>query len=144
MIHVVVMKRFVVLPLLIHIEFLWRSRSRTSKNRGVGFGVGRFKNPGVGVGSFVYRLHSPAVDRTSAACKIMPLKIRRTNNAMLPFISYLFTLFSIYYRTLSIIAGSRPQSPCHSALQSSARGSLILRPPPSSTSSHTTAASTYT
>jgi hypothetical protein len=45
MIHVVVMKRLIGLPLLIHIELLWRSWS--------------FKNRGVGVGAFVYRLHSP-------------------------------------------------------------------------------------
>jgi hypothetical protein len=50
MIYVVVMKRFIGLPLLIHIELLRRSRSRSFKNRGVG----------VGVGAFVYRLHSPA------------------------------------------------------------------------------------
>jgi hypothetical protein len=34
MIHVVAMKRLTVLPLLMHIELLWRSRS--FKNRGVG------------------------------------------------------------------------------------------------------------
>jgi hypothetical protein len=44
-IHVVAMKCLTGLPLLIHIEILWRSR--------------RFKNWGVAVGSFVYRLHSP-------------------------------------------------------------------------------------
>jgi hypothetical protein len=37
MIHVVVMKCLVGLPLLIHIELLWRSRS--FKSRGVGVGV---------------------------------------------------------------------------------------------------------
>jgi hypothetical protein len=41
------MKRLVDLPLLMHIEILRRSRSRS------------FKNWGVGVGSFVYRHHSP-------------------------------------------------------------------------------------
>jgi hypothetical protein len=45
MIHVVAMKYFVGLPLLIHIELLCRGRS--------------FKNRGVGVGAFVYRIHSP-------------------------------------------------------------------------------------
>jgi hypothetical protein len=45
MIHVVAMKRLIGLPLLIHVEILWRSRS--------------FKNRRVGVGAFVYRLHSP-------------------------------------------------------------------------------------
>jgi hypothetical protein len=69
MIHVVVMKRLIGLPLLIHIELLWRSR--TFKNRGVGVGslkkrgvrsfknrrvgVGSLKNRGVGVGSFKNR-----------------------------------------------------------------------------------------
>jgi hypothetical protein len=48
MIHVVAMKCLIGLPLLIHIELLWRSRS--------------FKNRGVGVGGFAYRLHSPAKD----------------------------------------------------------------------------------
>jgi hypothetical protein len=47
-----------------HMEFLWRSRSRSFKNRGVGVEVGSFKNrgvgAGVGVGAFVYRVHSPA------------------------------------------------------------------------------------
>jgi hypothetical protein len=47
MIHVVVMKRLIGLPLLIHIELLWGSRSRS------------FKNRGDGVGAFVYRLDSP-------------------------------------------------------------------------------------
>jgi hypothetical protein len=47
MIHVVAMKRLIGLPLLMHIEILW-SRSRS------------FKNPGVGVGASVYRLHSSA------------------------------------------------------------------------------------
>jgi hypothetical protein len=47
MVHVVVMKRFIGLPLLIHIELLWRSRSQN------------FKSRGVRVGAFVYRLHSP-------------------------------------------------------------------------------------
>jgi hypothetical protein len=42
-----------------HIELLWRSRSRSFRNRGIGVGVGSFKNRGVGVGAFVYRLHSP-------------------------------------------------------------------------------------
>jgi hypothetical protein len=46
MIHVVAVKCLIGLPLLIHIELLW-SRSRS------------FKNRGVGVGTFVYRLHSP-------------------------------------------------------------------------------------
>jgi hypothetical protein len=46
MIHVVVTKRLIGLPLLIHIELLWGSRSRS------------FKNRGVEVGAFVYRLHS--------------------------------------------------------------------------------------
>jgi hypothetical protein len=49
MIHVVVMKCLIGLPLLIHIEILWRHRSRNFKNRGAG----------VGIGAFVYRLHSP-------------------------------------------------------------------------------------
>jgi hypothetical protein len=48
MIHVVAMKCLIGLPLLIHIEFY------------EGVGVGSFKNRGVGVGAFVYRLHSPA------------------------------------------------------------------------------------
>jgi hypothetical protein len=43
MIHVVVMKCLIGLPLLIHIEILRRSRnrspSRSFKNRGVGVGV---------------------------------------------------------------------------------------------------------
>jgi hypothetical protein len=47
MIHVVVMKRLIGLPLLIHTELLWRRRSRS------------FKNRGLGVGASVYRLHSP-------------------------------------------------------------------------------------
>jgi hypothetical protein len=51
MIRVVVMKCLTGLPVLIHIELLWRSWSRSFKNRGVGGGVG--------VGGFVYRLHSP-------------------------------------------------------------------------------------
>jgi hypothetical protein len=38
-IYVVVMKRFIGLPLLIHIELLWRSRSRSFKNQGVAVGV---------------------------------------------------------------------------------------------------------
>jgi hypothetical protein len=67
MVHVVVMKRFIGLPLLIHIELVRRSRSRSYKSRGVGVGsfknrgggVGNFKNRGVGVGAFVCRLHSP-------------------------------------------------------------------------------------
>jgi hypothetical protein len=46
MIHVVAMKCLIALPLLIHIELVQRSRS--------------FKNRGVGVGAFVYQLHSPA------------------------------------------------------------------------------------
>jgi hypothetical protein len=45
MIHVVVMKCLTGLPLLMHTELLWRSRSRRFKNRGVG--------------NFVYRLHRP-------------------------------------------------------------------------------------
>jgi hypothetical protein len=45
MIYVVVMKYLVGFPLLIHIELSWRSQS--------------FKNWGVRVRSFVYRLHSP-------------------------------------------------------------------------------------
>jgi hypothetical protein len=49
MIHVVVMKCLIGLPLLIHIGLLWRSRSRSFKNRGVE----------VGVVAFVYRFHSP-------------------------------------------------------------------------------------
>jgi hypothetical protein len=48
MIHVVVMKRLIGLPLLMHIELLCRSRS--FKNREVE----------VGVGSFLYRLYSHA------------------------------------------------------------------------------------
>jgi hypothetical protein len=48
MIHVVVMKRLIGLLLLIHIELLRRSQS--------------FKNRGVGVGTFVYRLHSPVLE----------------------------------------------------------------------------------
>jgi hypothetical protein len=59
MIHVAVMKSVTGLPLLIHIELLGRSRSRSFKNRGFGVGEGSFKNRGVGVGAFVYRLHSP-------------------------------------------------------------------------------------
>jgi hypothetical protein len=47
MIHVVVMKRLIGLPLLIHIELLWGGPNRS------------FKNRGVGVGAFLYRLHSP-------------------------------------------------------------------------------------
>jgi hypothetical protein len=65
MIHVVAMKCLICLPLLIHIELLWRSRSWSFKNRGVGVGagvwVGSFKNRGVEVGAFVYRLHSPGL-----------------------------------------------------------------------------------
>jgi hypothetical protein len=45
MIHVVAMKCLIGLPLLIRIELLCRCRS--------------FKNRGVGVEAFVYRLHSP-------------------------------------------------------------------------------------
>jgi hypothetical protein len=52
MIHVVAMKCLIGLPLLIHIELLGRSRSRSRA----------FKNRGVGVGAFVYRLHSPAIN----------------------------------------------------------------------------------
>jgi hypothetical protein len=55
------MKCLIGLPLLIHIELLWRSRGRSFKNRRAG--VGSFKNRGVGfgigVGAFVYRIHSP-------------------------------------------------------------------------------------
>jgi hypothetical protein len=54
MIHVVVMKYLTIastisvgLPLLIHVELLWRSLSW------------RFKNWGVGIKGFVYWLHSP-------------------------------------------------------------------------------------
>jgi hypothetical protein len=39
MIHVVVMKSLTGLPLLIHIELLWRGRSRSFKTWGVGFRV---------------------------------------------------------------------------------------------------------
>jgi hypothetical protein len=39
MIHVVVMKCLIGLPLLMHIELLWRSRSRSFKNGGVRVGV---------------------------------------------------------------------------------------------------------
>jgi hypothetical protein len=49
MIHVVAMKCRIGLPLLMRIELLRRGRSRSFKNRGVE----------VGVGAFVYRLHSP-------------------------------------------------------------------------------------
>jgi hypothetical protein len=62
MIYVVAMKCLIGLPLLMHIELSRKSRSRTFKNRGVGVGVGSFKNRGGGVGvpvgAFVYRLHS--------------------------------------------------------------------------------------
>jgi hypothetical protein len=51
MIHVVVMKCLIGLPLFIHVELL-------SFYEGVG--VRSFKNRGVGVGAFVHRLHSPA------------------------------------------------------------------------------------
>jgi hypothetical protein len=61
MIHVVAMKCLTGLPLLIHIELLLRSRSRSFKHRGDGVGVGSFKNREVGVGAFVYRLHSPDI-----------------------------------------------------------------------------------
>jgi hypothetical protein len=47
MIHVVAIKCLTDVPLLIHIELLRGSRSRS------------FKNRGVGVGGFVYSLHSP-------------------------------------------------------------------------------------
>jgi hypothetical protein len=50
MIHAVAMKCLIVLPLLIHIELLCRSRSRSFTNRGVGVGAGSFKNREVGVG----------------------------------------------------------------------------------------------
>jgi hypothetical protein len=63
MIHVAAMKRLIGLPLLTHIEILWRSRS--FKNRGVG--VGSFKNRGVGVWAFVYRLHSPGLHEYKVA-----------------------------------------------------------------------------
>jgi hypothetical protein len=56
MIHVVVMKCLIGLPLLIHTELLW-SRSRSFKNWGVGFGA------------FVYRLHSPAADTSKIRVK---------------------------------------------------------------------------
>jgi hypothetical protein len=59
MIHVVMMKRLIGLQLLMHIELLRRSRSRSFKNRGIRIGVGNLKNQGVGVGASVYRLHSP-------------------------------------------------------------------------------------
>jgi hypothetical protein len=49
MIHVVAMKCLIGLPLLMRTEILRRSRSWSRS----------FKNVGVGVGSFVYRLHSP-------------------------------------------------------------------------------------
>jgi hypothetical protein len=52
MIHVVVMKCLIDLPLLIHIELLRRSRS--------------FKNRGVGVGAFVY-------DSTALPLKMGPI-----------------------------------------------------------------------
>jgi hypothetical protein len=76
MIHVVVMKCLIGLPLLIRIELLRRSRSpsRSFKNRGVGVvvevgagaGVGSLKNRGVEVGvrAFAYRLHSPGYSFT--------------------------------------------------------------------------------
>jgi hypothetical protein len=56
------MKCFIVLPLLIHIELLWRSRSFKNRGAGVWVKVESFKNweIGVGVGAFVRRLHSPA------------------------------------------------------------------------------------
>jgi hypothetical protein len=64
MIHVVAMKCLIGLPLLIHVELLWKSRSRSFKDWGVGVWVrfGHFKNWGVGVGvrAFAYRLHSSA------------------------------------------------------------------------------------
>jgi hypothetical protein len=70
----VVTKCLIGLPLLMHIELLWRGRS--------------FKNRGVGVGAFVYRLHSPAVNTTeregdvltvsTAECKGDVLKIQVT------------------------------------------------------------------
>jgi hypothetical protein len=53
MIHVVVVKCLIGLPLLMHIELLRRSRSRS------------FKNRGVGVRAFEYRLHSPGHDTFS-------------------------------------------------------------------------------
>jgi hypothetical protein len=53
MIHVVVMKCLIGLPLLMHIELLRRSRSRS------------FKNRGIGVGAFVYRLQSPVIRYTN-------------------------------------------------------------------------------
>jgi hypothetical protein len=49
MIHVVVMKCLIGLPLLIYAEHYGA------------VGVGSFNNRGVGVGGFVYRLHSPAI-----------------------------------------------------------------------------------
>jgi hypothetical protein len=64
MIHVVVMKCLIGLPLLIHIELLWRSWSRSFKNQGVR--VGSFKSQGVRVGAFVYRLYSPGLHFTSS------------------------------------------------------------------------------
>jgi hypothetical protein len=58
MIHVVVMKRLIGLPLLMHI--LWRSRS--------------FKN--WGVGGFVYRLHSPVLNqRILPVCRLKICKL---------------------------------------------------------------------
>jgi hypothetical protein len=56
MIHVAMMKRLIGSPLLIHIEILRRSRSRSPRRS--------FRNRGVGVGAFVYRLHSPGVSIT--------------------------------------------------------------------------------
>jgi hypothetical protein len=57
MIHVVVMTFLIGLPLLIPVETLRRSRSRSFKNWGVVW---------VGVGSFVYRLHSPDYSTSQA------------------------------------------------------------------------------
>jgi hypothetical protein len=71
MIHVVVMKRLIGLPLLIHFELLWRSRS--FKDGGVG--VGSFKNRGVGVGSFKNRGVGVGVLCTDSTALVISLSV---------------------------------------------------------------------
>jgi hypothetical protein len=70
MIHVVVMKCLIGLPLLVHIELLWGSQSQSFKNLGVG----------VRVGSYVYRLHSPVFHIFQLILLSSQIKLHTTNH----------------------------------------------------------------
>jgi hypothetical protein len=107
MIHVVVMKCLIGLPLLVYIELLWVVGARVGvgsfKNRGVGdrVGIGSFKNRGVGVGAFVCRLHSPAF-----FFRVSPLLSHRTYTLLespgLPVIRQVLSIVTCLSRTCSL------------------------------------------